>query len=793
MAASWLDARGPHTDASARPEMACGHCGLPLGDRASSGFCCEGCRLVHEALRETGMLRYYALRGASSGLPAPEASTVDSTWLAKEEAELSTEPPWVSRAYTIDGIHCAGCVWILEKVFDDLCAQGTLVVNPTRGVAQFKIPSTFPLAEYGARIAKFGYQLRPLGAPAERSELLVRMGLAIAIAMNAMLFSIAVYAGLRDGELYVLFQRLTAALALMSVVVGGSVFFRATYHGLRLRRLTLDAPISLGIVLGFLGSAISLFVDGGAHAYFDTLTVFIALMLVGRWMKERVIDDNRRRLVDAESPANLWVRVERTKRIEIVSVHDVRPGERLLLLPFEVLPVDAKLLDGRGFFGFEWLNGESDARELCLGDVVESGARNAGSVPLRVEVLHAFHGSTLERILATPVTETQDETGAKRGKLESRVANVWVPSVIAAAIFAFATHAIIHGDLYQALTVATAVLIVTCPCAFGIASPLGIEIALARLRKAGLLVRSATFLERAADVTIVAFDKTGTLTEGTSRPELERLVELSSDDAIALYNMAVRTAHPKARGVLEILPECARVFRPDLLAAETLHAGIALNDRGDVYRLGAPSYAVPNDPSNDADLVFSKNGGRLANFQFVETLRPDARTAIGALHREGFDVVILSGDTEKRVRAVADSCGVEPQSAYASLSPQEKAEMVHSLGSRRPLMIGDGLNDTLATERAYCSGTSSEGRAFLAARADFFMLAPGLKPIVEALSLARRLRRVVRANLVLALLYNIIALGLSIGGLMSPLLCAVFMPVSSLIALTHTSVRMRSI
>jgi Cu2+-exporting ATPase len=369
----------------------------------------------------------------------------------------------------------------------------------------------------------------------------------------------------------------------------------------------------------------------------------------------------------------------------------------------------------------------------------------------------------------------------------TRVTRRYVILVLTASAVGFALWMARTGDVGRALDVVTAILTVTCPCAFGIAVPLAYEIVQARLRRAGLLVRSPGFLDRAIAVRRVVFDKTGTLTTGVLRLEGAEAIEaLSDDERRALYNLAARSTHPKSIAVKRALAGRGIPFDAELGVEEEPGRGLAWRAGEHEYRLGSPAWAAPSAPAA-GDVVFAVDGVLRAAFTTAEDERPDARAEIEELTREGFEVWILSGDNEARVQELARAVGVPEGRAVAGQTPEGKAAWlaVHDHGDT--LMLGDGINDSLAVAAAHCSGTPAVDRPFLAARSDFYLVTAGLRPIRFALAASRRLDQVVKKILAGALAYNAVAVALAYAGLMSPLLCAVFMPLSSLTIILATT------
>lgn len=766
----------------------CAHCGTPLGAGSVDGFCCTGCREVHALLGAERLDRYYDLRG-DRGRPVADTRPElrDYKWLEVIEDRLAQGAGLSRVDLDIQGLHCAGCVFLLEELFKREPGGARVLVNPSVGSVELTIRPDFPLRRYVTQIERFGYVLGP--ALKQRSErggdLLLRMGVSAALTMNSMLFSISIYAGLDDPSLLRLFHLLTFGLATATVIVGGTVFFRSAFEALRRGVLHLDLPIALGIVLSYGASAYSVLTRSGRASYFDTVDVFITLMLLGRWLQERVIEKNRAELLDASSVESLLTRRLEGDRVEVVPVRSIAAGDLILVSPGDVVPVEAGVEDAEAEFSFDWITGESAPVAAKRGEAVPAGACVAGARSVRVRAREGFADSALVRLLRSPAPRASD--AARVTPWWAKVTRVWVILVLSASAGGFTLWMLATGDAGRSIDVVTAILTVTCPCAFGIAVPLAYEIVQARLRRAGLLVRSPGFLDRAASVRRVVFDKTGTLTTGVLRLEgADQLDALTAEERRVLYNVAARSTHPKSIALKRALAGRGLAFDPDLAVEEEPGRGLVLRAGGHVYRAGDPAWCAPGGAAS-GDVAFSVDGEIRAVFTTVEDQRPDARAEIEALARGGHEVWILSGDNEARVRALAEDVGVPADRAVAGRSPEDKAAWLRAHDHGDTLMIGDGINDSLAVAEAHCSGTPAVDRPFLAARSDFYLVTPGLGPVRAALAESRRLAHVVRRVLHGALAYNAVAVALAYAGLMSPLLCAVFMPLSSLTIILATT------
>lgn len=727
----------------------CHHCGGEL-EGSHDDYCCIGCRLVARILRDEGLEKYYSLRGPR-GEVVGSTEKRDRKWLEPIERHL-TEADGIARVdLDVQGLSCAACVWLIEQLFRREEGAFRVIVDPALGTLSMSVAASFPLRRFVERIESCGYLLGPTRKE-ERSDrgLLFRMGLCIAFAMNGMVVAVALYAGADQTALGPFFRALTFAFSCASVLVGGVWFFRSAFNALRRGVLHLDLPIALGIALAFASSAWA-YLDHDALGYFDPLNVFIALMLVGRFLQQRVLEQNRRRLLADDGVESLL-----TRRIEagvprLIRCADVTAGDRLLLGPGDVVPVEAAL-SAPASFSLDWINGESAPR--AFHDVVPAGAFLSGDESRIVTARQSFGESALVHLLRTPA-RGEDASGFWRA-----FAQWWTIGVLILAAGAFVVGLRV-SDPRAALDRVTAVLIVTCPCAFGIAAPLGYQIVQARLRRAGLFIRSATFLDRAARIRRIVFDKTGTLTTGRLRAHAD-FDSLDEDARVALVNLASRSMHPKSAAITRAIGHDG--FREDLTVSERIGHGVELTLHNRVYQLGKLGLTVDNRV--------------ILSIDTEEDLRADAAREVQALRDEGYALAILSGDAELNVACVAKSVGIAEY--RADQSPADKADYIRRVDRQDTLVVGDGINDGPAIATAFCSGTPAIDRPFIAARSDFYLVSSGLAPIRLALDAARHLAVVLRIGLGVALAYNAVTIALAYAGVMTPLLCAVLMPASSL-------------
>jgi Cu2+-exporting ATPase len=766
--------------------LSCRHCGAELSAPTRDGFCCTGCRVVHGLLATRGLTRYYDLRGGAISPALAPTSTRDRKWLDAIEAELREAPAARRVSFDLQGVQCAACVWLIDELFErqePASARLSCTTNPALGRVEVLVTKDFPLRAWIVEVERFGYLLGPARkseAP-RSSDLLWRLGVCAALAMNAMLFSIPVSLGLRAGAVYHVFRWLGMLLAGASVLVGGSVFIRSAWRCVRRGVLHMDVPIALGILLAYGGSLWHFTQGRDDGSFFDTVATFIALMLTGRWLQERVVERNKAMLLASDGVDSLLARRVREGRVEVVPCGDLHLGDTVLVAPGDLIPAASTLDDASASCSLDWINGESAPRAFQRGALVPAGAFNLGVSAITLTTTEDFADSVLPSLLRSTRDDSTDS--ARATAWWQRLTRTYVLAVLSLAALCFLYWAGARHDLAKALQATTALLVVTCPCAFGIATPTAYELAQSGLRRAGMFIRSASLLDRLPEVRRVVFDKTGTLTEGVLElVDPERLATLSDRDRTALYNIVVRSTHPKSVAVRRAFEASTleRLFVADRAVTETPGAGLELVAEGCTWRLGRADWAAPDAGVASADLVFARDGAVVTALSTAEVLRPDARAEIGRLRASGLDVWMLSGDEASRARAMAAALGIDDDHAVGGASPDDKAAWIVAHDQRNTWMIGDGINDGPAVEKAFCSATPAADRPFMPARTDAWFVSPGLRPVRLALRVSRALAAVNRRNLAVATLYNMGTVTLSFAGLMSPILCAVIMPLTSL-------------
>lgn len=771
-----------------------------------SGFCCAGCSYVYRLVHENGLEGYYRIKDE---VTAPADSAVfqprDFSWLetAQRDAEAAAKGATPELTVDVQGISCAGCVWLIERVFQQQAGARDIFINAQVGQARLRwIPGEFAAADFARKLQSFGYILGPAGETApvlESRGLVKRIGLCAAFAMNIMLFAFPAYFGMEPTFEYAgVFNLLTLLFGTLSFLVGGTYFVGRAIRALREGAMHIDLPIAIGVLGAYVGSVYG-WLSGAEHfMYFDFVGSFILLMLIGRWAQVAAVERNQRQLLSRQ-PKPQRVRLADGKsatpeQLAVGSVYFAASGQNV--------PVESRLESVEVAFSLASINGEAEPRTFRAGQRVPAGALNISRSDAKLVAQQTWSESLLAQLL-----RPAERVGARQVFLE-KIVRGYLIGILFVAIASglgwwFTTH-----DASQTWSVVTAVLVVSCPCAIGLAFPLADEMATIALRTRGVFVREGDLWSKIGRVRKIIFDKTGTLTlETPVLQNTEKLDALAPDARAVLHHLVRDNAHPISQCLLENLlsrPAVASTqCRPivDFIESdevrETVGQGVEVTWHGHTWSLGRPGWrgAASSDRTGSdeplAGVEFVRDGEVLACFHFLDTARPDAAAEIAELRRENFSTYILSGDRREKVRSLAAHLGLPSDHAVGELTPQGKAAWLAEHAPDDALMLGDGANDSLAFDRALCRGTPVIHRGILEQKADFYYLGRGIGGLRALFAVNHVRRRTQVWVLIFSVAYNLLAVGLAVVGLMNPLVAAVLMPVNSLITLALVSSGMR--
>jgi Cu2+-exporting ATPase len=770
----------------------CKHCGSPSFDNE---FCCAGCAYVFRLIHDAGFDTYYQIKDAVTP-PADIAAATprDHSWLAslQSEAEAASDgAETASLTVSIQGLSCVGCVWLIEKIYARQPGAGRIEINAQTGQARLLwLRGQFDAAAFASELQRFNYLLGPAHAagtgPSESRQLSRRLGLCAAFAMNVMLFTLPTYFGLEAAHKYThLFSTLAMGFATLSLLTGGGYFLSRAIAALRERSLHIDLPIALGIIGAFLGSFYGWITQNETYQYFDFVSGFIVLMLLGRWAQIVAVEHNQRRLLSEQpAPPRVPVYASDGTRSEIPP-EQLQPGQHFGVAPGQTVPVDGVLATLEAGLSLAWINGEAAPRLFRASQRIPAGAQNISHEEIRIIATQTWTGSLLAELLK-PVTRA-----TYRHRLIERVIQGYLVAILGAAAISGIAWWWLTGDAIRAGAVVTAVLVVSCPCALGLAFPLTDEISTVILRRRGVFVRTSDLWPRLARIDRLVFDKTGTLTLET--PELQNpdtLRDLPPDARSALLTMVADSPHPTSRCLHAELLALADTVPTLATPREVIGSGLELGP----WRLGRADWATFSRAPRAVtphETVFTHHGRIVATFTCRDTARADAREEIAALATRGLTTTILSGDAPEKVTRLAAELGLPADRALGGHSPRDKAAWLDRHQAARTLMLGDGANDSLAFDRALVRGTPVIHRGLLEQKADFYFLGRGIGGIRALFEVNDARARTHRALLAFMIAYNAVAVGLSVTGHMDPLLAAVLMPLSSLATLAIVGIGLR--
>ena len=756
----------------------CRHCGAPVAGStlAAAGFCCSGCAYVFRLVHEHGLEAYYTIKDE---LTAPADSAVfqprDFAWAetVQREAEAKAKGGVATASFDVQGISCAGCVWLIERLFMERSAARDIVVNAQVGSMRITwLAGNLSVPEWAKALQAFGYIMGPAGEEPgnlESSGLARRIGLCAAFSLNVMLFTLPVYFGMSPTFAYAgLFKILSLAFATLSVLVGGTYFIDRAIRALSSRVMHIDLPIAIGIVGAYAASLYGWVAGIDRFVYADFVATFTLLMLVGRWAQVGAVERNRQRLLRRQPvPARI-----RLSQGGDVSRDDLKAGQSILISPGQSVPVESQLEDPIASFSLASISGEPEPRLFSSGQRIPAGAVNVDRSQVRLRAAQAWESSLLAELLAAT------ERSGERHIILERVVRGYVIGIIGAALVGGCFWWIRSHDLVRAGSVAIAVLVVSCPCAIGLALPLADEMATSELRRRGVFIREPDIWSRLGRIRTIIFDKTGTLTLET--PVLlnpAALAELPAEAKRALLTLVQDNLHPVAQCLNEHLMAEASIEPLEGTVEEIVGKGVSLGG----WSLGKAGWR--DSGSEGTASVLAREGQEIARFDFSDSARPGARNDIATLRREGFRICILSGDRAEKVSAMAAELGICAEEALGDLSPEQKAEWIQRNASENALMLGDGANDSLAFDRARCRGTPVIHRGILEGKADFYYLRRGIGGILELFAVEKTRRQVQWLIMGFSVTYNVVAAGFALAGMVSPLVAAVIMPASSLVSL----------
>ncbi len=693
----------------------------------------------------------------------------------------------------VEGMHCAGCMQKIERALNAMPGIGSARCN----LSTKRVAVTWPHEQIDTgdtpltadaiitQLSAIGFAAVPfdpklVGAidETEANRLLRAMGVAGFAAANVMLLSVSVWSGLvsdMEMETRSLFHWLSALIALPAIAYAGRPFFLSAWSALKVRTTNMDVPISLAVILASLMS-LGLTLQNAEHVYFDASVSLLFFLLIGRYLdvqtraKACSVAQN---LLSLRAVAATLVDADGNTRM--VPVETLAPGMTISIAAGERLPADGTVVSGASDIDTSLVTGESLPLAASTGSKVFAGTLNMTG-PLQVEVTAKDYASLLAEIVRLMEAAEQGRAGYVR--LADRIARAYAPAVHALAAFTVVLWFALGAGWQVSLMNAIAVLIITCPCALGLAVPVVQVVASGRLLKQGILVKAPDALERLANIDTIIFDKTGTLTLGT--PELINRAGVDKHTLTIAASLACTSKHPLPRAITRAADGLPRLPLTDI--TETPGFGLQATHQGESIRLGNRAWVGADaGPATTGPELWLKHGDKAPiPFQFADQLRPDADKTIRALSGQ-FRLILLSGDTQEATRHVAGQLSISDWTGTAT--PADKIARINqeTEAGHTVLMVGDGLNDAPALKAAHVSISPASAADISQTAADFVFQGHELTPVGDAITTAIQARRLVLQNFGLAIGYNVFAVPLAMAGFVTPLIAAVAMSSSSLI------------
>jgi Cu2+-exporting ATPase len=782
--------------------IACAHCTLPvpaglLREGDEHQFCCSGCRTVWEILHEQGLDGYYrlserrevAVRASGRGFEEFDHPAFHALYVRlRADGLLETE-------LYLEGVHCSACVWLVERVPLTISGVARAELEIGRSLAHLAWdPATTSLSAIARFLDTLGYRPHPFrGVKADQMRrledrrMVTRIGVAGALAGNVMLLALAMYSGLFSGmeesfERY--FRWLSLILTTPALLWPGSVFFRGAMAALRTKALHMDLPIAIALAAGYVRGLWNTVTDSGP-VYFDVVAILVFLLLVGRFLQQRAqrAAADSAELLHSMAPAS--ARVVDGEVVREIPTEALLPGMLIEVRPGETVAADGVVISGESEVNAALLSGESKPVAVRRGELAWAGTVNL-TATLRVRVEETGESSRVGRILR------EVESAALRRAPVVATANRMAGWFVAVVLLLAVVTAGIWWttDSSAAIDHAIALLVVTCPCALALATPLAVSVGIGRAARAGILVKGGEaleFLGRGRGT--IYLDKTGTLTEGRTT-----LVTWNGPDEVRPLVLALErhATHPVAAGFREAWGEAEDAEATGV--RHTIGGGIEGEVAGRRVVVGSPAFVrerargevtLPAEVSLTPVLV-AVNGAIVGTAGLGDPIRADARPVLDTLRRAGWRLRILSGDSQDVVKSVGDQLGFASSEVRGAVTPEEKLAEIERADDGRIVMVGDGVNDAAAMARATVAIGVKGGAEACLAVADVYLSRPGLAPLAELMERSRRVLGTVRRNIAFALFYNLIGVTLAMLGVLDPLVASVLMPVSSVTVITHS-------
>jgi P-type Cu+ transporter len=782
-------------------QVKCTHCHLEFDESVmikepqnpELNFCCNGCQGVYHLLKDDGLDSFYDKVGKNT-LDKPLAIGEDSSNFDMDsfaQRYIKTTPDGFSSVdLIIEGIHCAACIWLNEKVLD--ATEGILEasINFTNNKAKIIWDEdTIKLSQIIDKIRSIGYNAYPYErteseqkATKENRDYFLRMSIAIFASVNIMMIGVAKYTGFFTGMDEEMLRMVHMAEFIFSTPVlfySGWVFFRGAFYGLKNKIVNMDLLVSAGATLTYIYSLYVLF-GGGGHSYFDSVAMIITFVLVGKYLevigKKGAMDTMDK--IKAQIPLEATIIKDGVKKaipldkIEVGDIIEVKNGEKA--------SVDGKISTGQTTFDESSISGESLPVYKTTNDIIYSGTINLGEV-IRYEATKNYANSTLNTIVE--LLEDALNTRPKIQDTTNELSKYFSITILTLAMLTFLGWYFYDGVFENSLIVAISVIVIACPCALALATPIASLVGISWLAKEGLLFKGAKYIETFAKIDTVVLDKTGTITEGKLKVKNANL-EINVEDLNILYSLVDSSTHPVSIAIKKYLEEKYENLKH--LDLENIEQLPAIGMKA-IYN-NQTIFGGRGDTTSEFTIFEFKIDDKIfAIFELEDTIKDDAIETIQYLQEQNIKVIMCSGDNENAVKKVANQVGIK--NYQSNMTPIQKADFITKLKNENQsvIMVGDGINDTLALSRADISIAMGNGADIALNVSDVVILNDKLSGLKKSIYISKRTFKFIKQNLSISLIYNLLTIPIAMAGYVIPLVAALSMSLSSLLVVGNST------
>jgi len=777
-------------------------------------FCCKGCQGIYRLLSDEDLLEFYERRGGDWIKGPPSGEKVRD--ISAFQKDIIKGDGISEIDIVIDGIRCASCVWLIERFLEKIKGIEYVRINYATHRARIRWrDDRTDIEEIINNINRIGYTPRPFtmrsyveGLKEAKRDLLIRFGTASFFSMQLMMYSIALYAGYFEGMermTKLILQIIALLLATPVIFYSGMPFLRGAINGLRRLNFNMDVLIALGAMSAYIYSVFQ--IPAGGEVYFDTSAMIITLILLGRYIETGArgkASDVISRLLSLAPVEARVVKITGSgdRTVESVSISSIRKGDMIEVSPGERIPLDGVVIEGSSEVDESMLTGESRPVMKATGDEVFCGTQNLyGSMVFRVN--RVGEETVLSRIIRT-VEDIQSDRPPVQA-LADRVVGIFVPSILFLSIITGIGWFLYKGSFTTAIMNSISVLVIACPCALGLATPLTILAGTGLLASRGIVIKRTEIIERLRDTDTVVFDKTGTLTEGRPGVVSFKASGISEEEALMISaSLEAHSEHTIGKAIVDYAGDLPHRDIKDFKAIpgkgvmgrvegrEVLIGNRAFVESDSIKESGLLTYGSKEEESGNTVVYLSIDGEIMAFFVISDTPREEAHIAVRMLKDRGYRVKMITGDNQPSAIRIGRLTGIPDEDVMAEMDPLMKAEAIRKMqrGGRSVIMAGDGINDAPALSQADAGISMGRATDIALESSDVVLMRNDLRLIPQVMDISKRISRIIGQNLFWALIYNSIAIPLAISGILHPIISAISMTLSSL-SVVGNSMRLR--